>query len=371
MIAVPKETQGGETRVALVNATAEKFIKLGCSVAIQTTAGAPSLIRDDMYKNVTVYQTAQELYRNADVVIKVSPPTDEEVDNMKEGAVLISLLYPHTRPSILKKLCDKKITSFALEMIPRTISRAQSMDVLSTQATVVGYKAVLIAANTSKIFFPMLATAAGTMRPARVLVIGAGVAGLQAIATAKRLGARVEAYDVRRETKEEVESLGAKFVQAATTMKSDGGYARELGDEEKKQQQAVLEQHIAESDFIITTAGIPGKKAPKIISKAMVKMMKPGSVIVDAMAEMGGNCELTKVGEEVVHHGVVIIGAKNLASSLTVNASDMFAKNAFNFVSPMISNGELNIDWLDQVIAACAVTHTGKIINDNLKNLGE
>lgn len=369
-ISIPKEIREGEARVAIVPAVAEKLTKLGCSIGIQATAGELSYIDDAAYKNATVYGTAQELYRAADVVIKIQPPTAEEVSYMKEGSVLISTLYPHTNPEILSKLCSKKITAFALEMIPRTISRAQSMDILSTQATVIGYKAALIAANTSKVFFPMLSTAAGTVRPAKVLVIGAGVAGLQAISTARRLGARVEAYDVRPETKEEVASVGAKFIEAAIAATGTGGYARELTADEKKQQQEILAKHIADSDIVITTAGVPGKPAPKIVTKEMVAAMKKGAVLVDTMAEMGGNCELTKAGETIDHNGVSIVGPKNITSSLAVNASEMFAKNVLNFISPMIKNGELAIDWNDQVYVDSAAIRDGQIANPSLKNLG-
>lgn len=369
-IAIPKEIKAGEERVAIVPVVAEKLAKQGCNIAVETHAGEQSYLKDESYKTAKILPSTKELYGAGDVVIKVQPPTDEEISQMKEGAVLISMLYPHTRPEILKKLNEKKITCFALEMIPR-ISRAQSMDILSTQATVIGYKAVLIAANSSKIFFPMSSTAAGTMRPAKVLIIGVGVAGLQAIATAKRLGARVEAYDVRPETKQEAESLGAKFIQLEIAAKGEGGYARELTAEEKQQQQDLLAKHVADSDFVITTAGVPGKPAPKIINKAMVEQMKPGSVIVDTMAEMGGNCELTKAGEQIVHNGVIVIGPQNLASSLSVNASEMFAKNIYNFISPMIKNGELTIDWNDQVVTDSAATHAGQTYNENLKKIGE
>jgi H+-translocating NAD(P) transhydrogenase subunit alpha len=367
-IAVPKEHV--DARVAVVPAVSDKYIKLGCNVGVQTQAGAPSYIKDEAYKGATVYKSAQEAFAAGDIVIKVQSPTDEEISQMKDGAVLISFLYPHLRPAVLRKLCEKKITCFALEMVPRTISRAQSMDVLSTQATTIGYKSVLIAADTSKAFFPMLATAAGTMRPSKVLIIGAGVAGLQAIATARRLGARVEAYDVRPETKEEVESLGAKFIDTAVSVKSEGGYARELTEEEKQKQQEILAKHIADSDAVIATAGVPGRPAPKIITQAMVEMMKPGAVIVDAVAEMGGNCVLTKAGETIDHNGVMIVGVKNIASSLSINASEMFAKNVFNFISPMIKNGELNIDWNDQVVTAFAATHNGEIANETFKKIG-
>ena len=368
-IAIPKEVHLGEARVAIVPPVAEKLIKLGCAIAIETHAGDSSFLFNEAYKNVKIMPNAKELYNCADVVIKIQPPTEDEINNMKEGAILISTLYPHLHPQILQNLNKKKITSFALEMIPR-ISRAQSMDILSTQATIIGYKAVLIGADVSKIFLPMLSTAGGTIRPAKVLIIGAGVAGLQAIATAKRLGARVEAYDVRPETKEEVESLGAKFVQAEFTAKGEGGYARELSADEKQQQQLLLEKHIAESDLVITTAGVPGKKAPLIISQAMVEKMRAGAVIVDTMAENGGNCAFAKAGEQVIHNGVTIVGTKNIASSLAPNASEMFARNVLSFITPMIKNGTLQIDWNDQVFAESAATRDGQIVNANLKKLG-
>lgn len=369
LIATPKEIKPGEARVAMVPVVADRLTKLNCNIAVQTGAGAKSFIADSAFKNAKIIPTAEELFATADVIIKIQPPTDDEIRLMKEGAVLIATIYPHTNPSILRSLCAKKITCFALEMIPR-ISRAQSMDILSTQATVIGYKAVLMAANASKIFFPMSSTAAGTMRPANVLIIGAGVAGLQAIATARRLGARVEAYDVRPETKQEVESLGAKFVQLDIQAAGEGGYARELTADEKKQQQEMLAKHIATSDAVISTAGVPGKPAPKIISKEMVEAMKPGSVIVDTMADMGGNCELTKAGAVFDHNGVIILGPQNMPSSLPVNASEMFAKNVLNFLSPMINKtGDLNIDWNDQVIIGSAITHNGLITNETLKKL--
>lgn len=369
IIAIPKELKAGEDRVAMVPAVAEKFIKLGAKIKIQHGLGNSIHLDDATYKNVDVIQSAKDLYSDSDLIIKIHPPTDEEINNMKEGTILICMLYPHFHPEILKKLCAKKITCFAMEMIPR-ISRAQPMDVLSTQATIFGYKAVLIAADSASFFFPMLATGAGTMRPAKVLIIGVGVAGLQAIATAKRLGARVEAYDVRPETKQEAESLGAKFVDTGVKAIGEGGYARELTAEEKQQQQAVLEKHIAESDVVITTAGVPGRPAPKIISKAMAEKMKAGSVIVDIMAEMGGNCELTKIGTHQ-HNGITIIGTQNLASSLAVNGSEMYAKNVLHFVTPMFTKEGFKLDWQDEVIAGSAATHEGNVVHPAFKKLVE
>lgn len=368
-IAIPKELKEGENRVAMVPAVAEKFTKLGAKVKIQHGLGDTIYLADSAYKDVEAVQNSKDLLNTSDLIIKIHPPTDEEINSMKEGSILVCMLYPHTNPEILKKLCAKKITCFAMEMIPR-ISRAQPMDVLSTQATIFGYKAVLIAADEANFFFPMLATGAGTMRPAKVLIIGIGVAGLQAIATARRLGARVEAYDVRPETKQEAESLGAKFVDTGVQAVGEGGYARELTAEEKQQQQAVLEKHIAESDVVITTAGVPGRPAPKIISKAMVEKMKAGSVIVDTMAEMGGNCELTKIGKQN-HNGVTIVGTQNLASSLAVNGSEMYAKNVLHFLTPMFTKEGFKLDWQDEVIVGSAATHESKVVNPAFKKLLE
>ncbi|MBN2689074.1 MAG: Re/Si-specific NAD(P)(+) transhydrogenase subunit alpha [Gammaproteobacteria bacterium] len=367
-IAVPKEVKSGEERVAMVPAVSDKLVKMNAKLSIEKDVGSTIYVADADFKDCEV-KGAKELLANADMVLKIQPPTDKEIKQMKEGAVLVSTLYPHSNPAILKQLNDKKITAFALERVPR-ISRAQSMDVLSSQAAVVGYKAVLMAADYAKYFFPMLTTAAGTVRPAKVMIIGAGVAGLQAIATAKRLGAMVSAYDVRDAAKEEAESLGAKFVDLGIKATGEGGYARELSAEEKKAQQDALAKHIASNNVIITTAGVPGRPAPKIITKAMVEGMKPGSVIIDTVAEMGGNCELTKAGEVVIHNGVTIVGGKDMASSLATHASEMFARNIFNFISPMLTDeGELKIDWEDEVIKGALATRDGEITHEAFKEL--
>lgn len=374
IVAVPKEVKEGEHRVAMIPSVVEKITKMGFEVAIQKGLGSNIYLSDSAYqeKGAKIIDTPEELYGMADMVIKINPPTEQEVNYLrKPDVVLISFLYPHLRTSLLKVLMNKHVTSFAVEMIPR-ISRAQIMDVLSTQATVIGYKAVLLAANVSKFFFPMLATGAGTMRPAKVLIIGVGVAGLQAIATAKRLGARVEAYDVRPETKKEAESLGAKFVDTGVVAIGEGGYARDLTQEEKQQQKAVLDKHVAESDVVITTAGVPGRPAPKILTKEMVEKMKPGSVIVDTMAEMGGNCELTKAGEEIEHNQVTILGPKDLVSTLTVNASEMYAKNILNFVTPLfVRPNAISFNWEDEVLKGSVVTYGDGIMNPTIQKLLE
>lgn len=360
-IAIPKETKKGEARVAITPALVKKFTALGLSVKLESGAGNEIYAEDSFYKDVAIVNEASELYAS-DIVIKVNPPTLQEVEKMKENAILISFLYANSNPETVELLRVKKITSFAMEMIPR-ISRAQDMDALSSQATISGYKSVLIAANEAKFFFPMLTTAAGSIRPAKVLIIGAGVAGLQAIATAKRLGAIVSAYDVRKETKEQIESLGAKFVNTGVVAESSGGYARELTNEEIATQREMLKKHISESDVIITTAGVPGKPAPKIIWKDMIETMKPGSVIVDIMAEMGGNCELVESGKTVVHNNVKIVGVENAASSLSINASEMYSRNIINLLNLMVKEGGvISIDWTDEIIAGTAVTHNGEIV---------
>jgi len=269
---------------------------------------------------------------------------------------------------MIKVLCEKNITSLAMELVPR-ITRAQSMDALSSQASLAGYMGVLMGAQLASVFFPMLTTAAGTIRPARVLIIGAGVAGLQAVATAKRLGAMVEAFDVRSATREQIESLGGKFIDTGVSAEGTGGYARELTDDEKKQQQEVLAKHVAQADVIVSTAAIPGRPSPKIITEAMVKEMKVGAVIVDLASEGGGNCELTKPGETVDYQGrVTIHGPLNVASELPVHASEMYAKNLFNLVSPFIKEGgELELDFEDEVIAGCVLTHGGEVMAEQYK----
>lgn len=354
-IAIPKETKTGELRVAVTPNLLGRLTKLGAQIKIQSNAGSGICAEDNTYLDAQIITQTQELFAGSNIILKVQPPTAEEVDAMPDNAILISFLYPHLNSEVMQKLTDKKITSFAMELVPR-ISRAQDMDALSSQATISGYKAVLIAASNSKFFFPMLTTAAGSIRPAKVFIIGVGVAGLQAIATARRLGAQVSAYDVRPETKEQTESLGAKFLDTGVNAIGEGGYARELTQEEKSQQAKILNKHIASSDVIITTAGVPGKPAPKILTKIMLENMKSGSVIVDMLADMGGNCELTKPGETVSHNGVTIIGPINIPSSLAINASEMYCRNLINLLGLILKDGVLNIDWNDEIIAGCVVT---------------
>ena len=367
-LAVPNEIISNERRIALAPDVAKKLIAMGVQIAMQKGAATSSHFKDEDFEGVSLVDDAATLYKDADVIFKVQPPSVEEVKQMKNGSMVMSFMAPHNNAEMMQVMNDKNITSLAMELIPR-ISRAQSMDALSSQASIAGYMGVLMSAQLASVFFPMLTTAAGTIRPAKVLIIGVGVAGLQAIATAKRLGAIVHAYDVRSATKEQVESLGGKFIDTGVSADGEGGYARELTDEEKQQQQDVLDKHIAMSDVIISTAAIPGRPSPKIISKEVVATMKTGAVIVDLASEGGGNCELTKPGETVDYEGrVTIHGPLNVASELPIHASEMYAKNLFNLVSPFISEeGELTLDWEDEVLAGCVLTHDGEIKSERYK----
>ena len=359
-VAVPKEIYPGERRVALVPEVSQKMARLDIEVLVETGAGSAAHYPDSAFAPARIVSDAGSLYGEADIVLTVQPPAPELIDRLREGSILIGMLLPYQRLEHVARLKERNITSFAMELVPR-ISRAQSMDALSSQAAAAGYKAVIMAAERSGRFFPMLTTAAGTIRPSKVVVIGAGVAGLQAIATARRLGAIVEGYDVRAATKEQVESLGARFIDIDVAAEGSGGYARELTGEEKQQQQAILAEHIAAANVVISTAALPGRPSPRIITTAMVESMKPGSVIIDLAAEGGGNCELTRAGEDVEHNGVSIVGPLNVPSMLAVHASEMYAKNLLNFLSPMIRDGKLEPDWEDQVLAESVLTHQGEI----------
>jgi H+-translocating NAD(P) transhydrogenase subunit alpha len=360
IIGALREEAPHEARVSLVPEVADKFAASGARICIERGAGARARFPDANFKNVEWLDSGSAVLAQADVVLTVQPLSVEQIAQLKAGAVVIGFMQPYARHAEIAALRDARITSFAMEFVPR-ISRAQSMDALSSQAAIAGYKAVLIAANHLQKFLPMLTTAAGTIRPSQLLVIGAGVAGLQAIATARRLGAVVEAYDVRSATREQVKSLGAKFVDTGVSAEGQGGYARELNDEEKKRQQEVLDARIAVMDVVISTASVPGRAAPKIISRAAVERMRAGAVIVDIAAEQGGNCELTKAGETVDHGGVRIVGPTNLAAELAYNASEMYARNLLNFLKPAIDKGELKIDWNDEVFAKSCLTHDGVI----------
>ncbi|MBX3700039.1 MAG: NAD(P) transhydrogenase subunit alpha [Dokdonella sp.] len=367
-VAAVRETVDGERRVALTPEVARKLRARGAQVVIERGAGSSAFFADASYLEVEATDAAAALAR-ADVLLCVQPPTLDQISQLREGAIVIGHLQPHLAPERSKALRDRKLTSFAMELLPRT-TRAQAMDVLSSQAGVAGYKAVLLAAEAAPKFFPMLTTAAGTIRPSKVLIVGAGVAGLQAIATAKRLGAQVEGFDVRPETKEQIESLGAKFLDLGVSAAGSGGYARELTAEEREQQQRALAEQLKGFDAVITTAAVPGRKAPRIISAAMVAGMKAGAVIVDIAAETGGNVEGSAAGQTVVTaNGVSIIGSANLPSSAPVHASEMYARNLYNFLELMLSDGAIKLDWDDELIAKTCLTHGGEIRHEPTRTL--
>jgi NAD(P) transhydrogenase subunit alpha len=365
-IGVPKEVREGEQRVALVPDIVNRLAKQDIQVSLETGAGALAGYTDDYYENAEIAASSADILGKSDICLTVNPATNEQIEQLKEGSILIGYLNPHSDLERFNKLKAKKISAFSMELIPR-ISRAQAMDALSSQASIAGYKAVLLASNLLGKFFPMLTTAAGTIRPSKVLVIGAGVAGLQAIATARRLGAIVEGYDVRAAVKEQVESLGAKFVDIEIKAEGDGGYARELTDEERQQQQAILAKHVAAADVVVSTAAIPGRPSPLIINTQMVEGMRGGSVIVDLAAEGGGNCELTKIDETVLHNGVKIYGPTNVPSMLGNHASELYAKNLLNFLELLIQDGAINIDLEDEILSASLITHGGEIHHTGIK----
>lgn len=366
-IGVPKETVPGEKRVALVPDAVKKYVASGLKVVVETGAGAGSYISDDAYASVgaTIVPNGAAVYGQSDLVVKVQKPDAREVDQLKRGATLIAFLQPMVNLDLVRQLTQGGITAFSMDAIPRT-TRAQYMDALSSMATVAGYKAVLLAADHTSKFFPLLTTAAGTIPPAKVLVIGAGVAGLMAIGTARRLGAVVEAYDARAVVKEQVESLGGKFVVIDTgaDLAGAGGYAKEATEDILSKQQAGLGARAAKSDIVITTAAVPGRPAPRLIPARTVEQMSPGSVIVDLAAETGGNCELTVPGEIVERHGVTIIGITNLPSTLPVHASQMYSKNIQNLLALMIDNsGNFTIDMKDDILNQTIITQNGQVIH--------
>ena len=365
-IGVPKEVREGEQRVALVPDSVNRLAKQDIQVTLETGAGELAGYNDSYYENAEIAASSTEILGKTDICLTVNPATFEQIEQLREGSVLIGYLNPHSDLERFNKLKAKNISAFSMELIPR-ISRAQAMDALSSQASVAGYKAVLLASNLLGKFFPMLTTAAGTIRPSKVLIIGAGVAGLQAIATARRLGAIVEGYDVRAAVKEQVESLGAKFVDIEIKAEGSGGYARELTDEERQQQQAILAKHVAAADVVVSTAAIPGRPSPLIISTEMVEGMRGGSVIVDLAAEGGGNCELTKLDETVLHKGVKIYGPANVPSMLATHASELYAKNLLNFLELLIQDGAINIDLEDEILNASLITHGGEIHHTGIK----
>ena len=371
-VAVPREITPGERRVALTPDAASRLVKAGNAVAVETSAGAAAGFLDKAYENAgaTIAPSAQAVYGGGDFVLKVQRPQDAEAGLLRQGCALVAFLSPLTAPQSAKLLAARGVTAFAMELIPR-ISRAQSMDALSSQATVSGYKAVLLAAEALPKFFPMLMTAAGTIAPSKVLVLGAGVAGLQAIATARRLGAVVSGFDTRPVVKEQVESLGATFVAPPITGEGTGGYARELTADEQKTNRDALGKHVADSDVVVTTALVPGRRAPILITEDMLKAMRPGSVIVDLAAEAGGNTETIKPGETTVSHDVTLIAPFNVPSSMPLHASQLYAKNVLALFDLLVKDGKLAIDMGDEIAKGACVTSGGEIVNPAVKKLVE
>ncbi|MEY3329708.1 MAG: putative nicotinamide nucleotide transhydrogenase alpha subunit [Cyanobacteriota bacterium] len=370
-IGIAKEIQVDERRVALIPDVVARLVKQGVEVWVETGAGERACFSDATYEQVGAKIVDQgTLWGEVDVLLKVGVLEDSEVSQLKSGGVLITFLNPLGNPELVQKLAAQNVTAFSMELIPRT-SRAQSMDALSSQANLAGYKAVLIAAAALPKYFPMLTTAAGTIRPAKVLILGAGVAGLQAIATARRLGAIVEGFDIRPEVKEQVQSLGAKFVDVSLEEDTvaEGGYAKEISEKAKERTREVLTQHVAASDVVVTTAQVPGRKAPVLVTEDMVAQMKPGSVIVDLAAEQGGNCECSEAGKDVVKYGVTIIGPINLPASMPIHASEVYAKNISALLALMINKDkQLEINFADDILDGSCVTHNGEIRSQRVKD---
>ncbi len=368
VLGIPASADPAERRTPIVPDVATKLRALGASLLIQRGATAKAYITEHDLGEVTFVDTTEEVMAGSDVVWTIGPPTAEAIAALRPGTTLIGTLAPYADADRVRALAAGGVNAFAMELLPR-ISRAQSMDILSSQGAAAGYQCALIAAARAPKFFPMLTYAAGTVRPARVLVIGAGVAGLQAIATAKRLGAIVEGYDVRPETREQIESLGAKFVDTGVSAVGEGGYARELTEAEKGAQEAKLGKAIAQCDVLITTAAVPGKKAPQIVSEMMVNAMRPGAVVVDMAAEQGGNVFGTVAGSEVRVGPAHVVGPVNLPSRMPVHASEMIAKNLLNFVTPMVVDGAIRIDTSDEVVAGTALTLDGAAVHPQVKQV--
>ena len=372
-VAVLKETRSAENRVALVPLGVKNLVKRGLTVTVQTGAGETSGVSDLMYREAgaEIAASAQETLEDAKLILVVNPPSSNELAHLSEGSILVGFLDPLSDPDLVSRLIDLKVTGISMELVPR-ITRAQSMDALSSQATVAGYKAVLLAANHLPKFLPMFTTAAGTIRPAKALILGAGVAGLQAIATARRLGAVVEAFDVRPAVKEQVESLGASFLESEeeVTAEGEGGYAKELTEDQHNKELELIGDALIDTDIVITTAQIPGREAPVLITEDMVKTMKYGSVIVDLAAESGGNCELSEAGETVLAHGVQILGPSNLPTTIPVHSSQMYSKNIVTLISEFLGDdGQLQLDFENDVVGPSTVTHGGEIQNERVRSV--
>jgi NAD(P) transhydrogenase subunit alpha len=365
-IFVPKETTPGERRVALVPDAVSSLVKSGITVLVESGAGSEASFTDDVYikAGAQMVKEASNGYSQAQVVLKVQKPSSNEVGLLPLRCLLIGFLSPPANPDLVKRLAEKQVTAFSMDAIPR-IARAQMMDALSSQSTVAGYKAVLLAASSLPKFFPMMTTAAGTIAPAKVLVLGAGVAGLQAIATARRLGAVVEAFDVRPAVKEQVQSLGAKFVEMEIQEQTEdtSGYARQVSEDTHRRELELIQKHAREADIVISTALVPGSRAPILITEAAVKEMRTGSVVVDLAAEAGGNCELTEPGQTVVKNGVTIHGPLNVPSSMPLHASQMYSRNLYNLLRLLTKDGQINLDFNDDIVKGCCITHEGQILH--------
>ena len=371
-VCVLRESRAGERRVALVPAEVAALAKVGVEVAVEAGAGKEASFLDDAFREAgaSVCESAAQALEGSDVVVKINPPSTgangsaDEIAGLPEGIVLISFVSPVANLELVRRLADARVTTLAMDQVPR-ITRAQKMDALSSQATVAGYRASLLAATHLSRFLPMFMTAAGTIPPGKVLILGAGVAGLQAIATARRLGAVVEAFDIRPAVKEQVQSLGAKFLEAELdeSAEDEGGYARALSEEKHQQELELIGGRLPDTDAVITTANIPGARAPVLITAGMVATMRPGSVIVDLAGESGGNCELSEYGKVVVHDGVIIVAPENLPSELPTHASQMYARNVTSFLQDIVEDGELKLDFDDEVVSGSCVTHEGEVVH--------
>ncbi len=378
IIAVPKEILPGENRVACVPDVVSKFIKAGFELQVEKDAGLNAGFTNEMYESAgsKVIDNLNDLYSSADLVLKVQRPLDHpeagkhELDLMKDGTILITFLYPLNHPELAKKCAEKKINVISMDMIPRT-TLAQKMDALSSQANIAGYKSVIMCADALGKIFPLMMTAAGTISPAKVVIMGAGVAGLQALGTAKRLGAVVEVSDIRTAVKEEVLSLGGKFIEVDTDedMQDEGGYAKEASEEFLKKQKELIFKHVTEADIVITTALVPGKKAPVLVTEEMVKKMKPGSVVLDMAVEFGGNCEVSEKGKTVKKHGVKIIGEPNLPSLVPTHSSEVYSKNILSLVTHIGKEGKVELNLEDEIVQGSLITHNGEVINQRIKEL--
>ena len=378
VIAIPKEILPGENRVSIVPDIASKLIKKGFSVNVETGAGMRAGFTDEQYvkAGAKVLNSTEELYSSADIVLKVQRPAENpgtgkhELELMKEGTLLIALLYTLHYPEIAKKCAEFGINAISMDAVPRT-TLAQKMDALSSQANIAGYKSVIMAANELGKIFPLMMTAAGTIQPARVVIMGAGVAGLQALGTAKRLGAIVEVSDIRPSAKEEVESLGGRFIEVETDedMQDEGGYAKEASEEFLKKQKELIFKHVSNADIVITTALVPGKKAPILVTEEMVKQMRPGSVVLDMAVEFGGNCEISESGKTITKHNVIIIGEPNLPGLVPVNSSSVYAKNIQALLEHISKEGNVELNLEDEIVAGCLISHKGEVIQERTKSL--